>query len=64
VVGIGCVVDQVDLDPADPSGVGADVGRLVGGEDQRLGRIDTPLADLLTVDVERDGPALGEPAPS
>src|SRR5215212_3614817 len=72
------VVAQVDLDPAHPAGEGAvfgaivvadrgsavaaDVGGLIGREQHRLGRLNAALADLLAVDVEGDGAALGQPA--
>src|SRR5690349_23309467 len=65
---------HVDLDPVDaapePTGRGrqvrahggaalvADVGRLVGGEDQGLRERDLPRAHRLTVVVERDRAAL------
>ena len=40
----------------------ADVGGLVGGEDQRLGDVDPPGADADPVVVQGDGAALGETA--
>ena len=73
----GAVVD-VDLDPvhrarelvvAGPvlvtdagAVVAADIGRLVTGEDHRDGCGEATVADLVAVDVERDGRALGETA--
>ena len=44
------------------AGVAADVGGLVAGEDHRNGCVDAAVADLVAVDVERDGRALGETA--
>ena len=44
------------------AGLVADVGRLVGGEDHRLGGLDPAGADRGAVVVQRDVAALGEPA--
>ena len=44
------------------AGLVADVGRLVGGEDHRLGGLDPAGADCGAVVVEGDVAALGEPA--
>src|SRR5215212_6480176 len=72
------VVAQVDLDPAHPAGEGAvfgaivvadrgtavaaDVGGLIRREQHRLGPRNAALADLLTINEQGDGAALGQPA--
>jgi hypothetical protein len=67
-------VDLNDLDaPVEPAGsrvvvadrhavVVADIGRLVGGEDQRLGEIHAAGSGAFAVVVERHVAALGEAA--
>src|SRR6186713_2379979 len=78
VVGVLCVLPEVDLHPVDRagedaalavvviadrgSGVPSDVGGLVCGEDQRHGCVDAAFTGLVTVEVEADGAALGGPA--
>src|SRR5215210_6749942 len=75
VVGVLCVLAEVDLHPVDRAGedaalalvviadrgrgVSSDVGGLVCGEEQRHGCADTALPGLGAVDVERDRAALG-----
>src|SRR3954468_1840112 len=74
VVGVFCVLAEIDLHPVDRAGedaalavvvvadrgrgVSSDVRGLVRGEDQRHGRIDASLTGLVAVEVERDGAAL------
>src|SRR3954447_22625524 len=74
VVGVRGVVPEIDSYPVDlaveGAGVGgviradggaclaADVGRLVGREDEALGLVDAAAADFLAVVVERDIAAL------
>src|SRR3954471_16177657 len=74
VVGVFCVLAEVDLHPVDSAGedaglavvvvadrgggVSSDVGGLVRGEDQRHGCLDAAFTGLVAVEVERDGAAL------
>ena len=80
VVGVLGIGPEVDLDPADGARecavgeavvvadrcapVGADVGRLVCGEEHRFCLFDTPLAHLGAIQEEGDGPPLASPPPS
>src|SRR4051794_15507476 len=75
VVGVFCVLAEIDLHPVDRAGkdaglavvvvadrgcsVASDVGGLVRGEDQRHGCLDAALTGPVAVEVERDGAALG-----
>src|SRR4051794_17311063 len=75
VVGVLCVLAEIDLHPVDRAGedaalavvvvadrgcgVSSDVGGLVRGEDQRHGCLDAALTSLAAVEVERHGAALG-----
>ena len=76
MIGILGVLAEVDLYPLHPSGeanilgaevvgdrcggIGADVGRLVGGEQHRDGGLHATFADLVTVDVQLDLPSLSQ----
>ena len=78
MIGVLCVLAEVDLHPLDVAvevrvggvivvadrcaAVAANVGLVVQGEDHRLRPVDAPLADLFAVDVEGDGAALGHAA--